>query len=416
MTNLADSVSAPSVALGAGRGPGIGVGILGVGQRGVRFAGKSFDLHPDSRLVGLCDIDTVRLQAARAELGDVPATTSLDEFLALPGLDAVVICTADRLHATHALAALNAGKHVFLEKPMAQSIEDCDRISSAALRSDLVFMVGLELRYCSVMEDLKALIDSDRIGSIKLGSVVDNVSVGGDFYFHGARRRKEVVGSLILEKGTHSLDLTNWLLDASPRRVFCTAGLSVFGGTAPADKHCSDCAIAGTCPYFVDRERGLQMDYGGAMVTDDLCVYSEAVDVDDNAIVVIDYDNGARVSYSECHFAPDYSREFSFTGTKGRVTAFYNNEQDYVITVVERHSGATTVFHPERRPGGHGGSDEAVVQAFIDLIHAGKPATPGLRGARDAAAIAIAAMTSSRTGQPAQVPVAPWAAHPNAAR
>lgn len=399
-----------------GKAKPIGVGILGAGQRGIRFAGRSFSAHPDSRLVGVCDVDPKRLEAAQAELGTLPVTTSLDEFLAFGELDAVIICSSDKYHTEHAVAAVAAGKHVFLEKPMAQRIEDCDRIAKAALESDRVFMVGLELRYCSLMEDLKAIIASGQIGDIKLGSVVDNVSVGGDYYFHGARRRKDVVGSLILEKGTHSLDLTNWLLDASPTRVYCSAGLDVFGGTASGDKHCADCEIADTCPYFVDREQGLQMDYGGAKVMDDLCVYADEIDVDDNAIVLIDYDNGARISYSECHFAPDYTREFTFTGTKGRVTAFYNNEQDFTITVLERHTGTKTVSYPERRPGSHGGSDRAVVEEFIKLVQAGTPVAPGLRGARDSAAIAIAAIESSRTGAPVRVPSAPWAKHPLALR
>ncbi|WP_158606749.1 Gfo/Idh/MocA family protein [Paenibacillus ginsengarvi] len=382
----------------------IGIGILGTGKRGVYFAGKYFGKHPDCKLVGLCDISTASLDFAREELGDLPATTSLEQFLALPGLDAVVICSSDQAHAEHTLASFRAGKHVYLEKPMAPSIEDCDRMAEAALAAGRVFMVGLELRYCSLMEDMKRIVSSGAVGDIVIGTVIDNVSVGGDYYYHGPQRRKEVVTSLILEKGTHSLDLANWLVDASPVKVYSSGGLDVFGGSAPNDKRCRSCDVAATCAYYVDNKKGLEMDYGGVRLKNDLCVYAEEIDTHDNALVLIDYDNGARISYMECHFTPEYSREFMFTGTMGKITGFYNNEQDFRITVTKRHSGEAETYYPERRLGGHGGGDTAIVRQFIELVKKGRPAMPGIWGARDSAAIAIAAARSAETGQPVHIP------------
>lgn len=82
-------------------------------------------------------------------------------------------------------------------------------------------------------------------------------------------------------------------------------------------------------------------------------MYAEEVDVEDNSLVTIDYDNGARVVYCECHFTPEYTREFTFTGTKGKMVAFYNKEQEFVITVTRRHSKERAVYHPPKVPGGH---------------------------------------------------------------
>jgi predicted dehydrogenase len=382
----------------------IGIGILGTGKRGVYFGGSYFGKHPDCQLVGLCDINPASLDFAREELGDVPATTSLEQFLQLPGLDAVVICSSDHAHTEHTLASLRAGKHVYLEKPMAPSIEDCDRMAAEAVAAGRVFMVGLELRYCSLMEDMKRIIASGEIGEIKIGAVTDNVSVGGDYYYHGPRRRKQVVTSLILEKGTHSLDLANWLVDASPVKVYSSSGLDVFGGSASNDKHCRACDEASVCAYYVDNKKGLEMDYGGVKLKDDLCVYAEEIDAHDNGLVLIDYDNGARISYMECHFTPEYTREFMFVGTKGKATGFYNNEQDFKITVMERHTKEVKTYYPERRSGGHGGGDTAIVRKFVDLVRQGKPAMPGIWGARDSAAIAIAAAQSAETGLPVWIP------------
>lgn len=384
-------------------GKKIGIGILGTGKRGVYFGGVYFGNHPDCELVGLCDIEPENLAFAKEKLGDIPATDSLESFLQLPGLDAIVICSNDHAHAEHAIASLRAGKHVYLEKPMAQTIEDCDKMAQAGLEAKRVFMVGLELRYCSLMEDMKRIISSGEIGDIKIGQVTDNVSVGGDYYYHGPRRRKQYVKSLILEKGTHSLDLANWLIDASPVKVYCSSGLDVFGGTAPHDKRCRACDEAAACAYYVDNHVGLEMDYGGVRLKDDLCVYADEVDTHDNGLVLIDYDNGARVSYFECHFTPEYTREFMFTGTKGKITGFYNNQQDFKITVMKRHSKEVQTYYPERRSGGHGGGDSGIVDTFVDLVKKGEPAMPGIWGARDSAAIAIAAAESAETGLPVRI-------------
>jgi len=381
----------------------VGIGILGTGARGVYFAGRYFSKHPDCQVVGLCDVRSESLAFALNELGDIPATTSIDEFLQYPGLDAVVICSNEHAHAENAIAAFAAGKHVYLEKPMAQTIEDCDRIIEAAEKSGCVFMVGLELRYSSLMVDMKRIIASGEIGEIKIGTVTDNISVGGHYYYHGARRRKDYVKSLILEKGTHSLDVANWLLEASPVKVYCSSGLDVFGGNAPSDKRCRDCEEAATCEYYLDAESGYTMDYGDAKLRSDLCVYSEECDTHDNSLVLIDYDNGARISYLECHFTPEYTREFMFIGTKGKLWGFYNNEQDFQIKVSKRHTGEERVYYPEKREGSHGGGDLGIVNEFTDLVRKGQPILKGIKGARDSAAIAIAANESSDTGLPVMI-------------
>lgn len=382
----------------------MGVGLLGTGKRGIYFGGKYFGNHPACKLVGLCDIQEERLTAAQQQLGDIPTTTSLEQFLQFPELEAVIICSNDHVHAEHAIAALEAGKHVYLEKPMAQTIEDCDRMIEAGIAAERVFMVGLELRYSSLMKDMKSIIESGEIGEIKIGTVIDNVSVGGHYYYHGLRRHQAYVKSLILEKGTHSLDLANWLMDASPTRVYASSGLDVFGGNAPSDKRCRDCDQAITCPYYIDYAKGKEMDYGEVRFNDDLCVYSEACDTHDNGLVLIDYDNGARISYFECHFTPDYSREFMFVGTKGKITGFYNNQQEFKITVQKRHSQTIQTYFPQKQSGGHGGGDQGIVQTFIELVQSGKPYLSGIWGARDSAAIAIAAHESAQTGRPVTIP------------
>jgi predicted dehydrogenase len=112
------------------------------------------------------------------------------------------------------------------------------------------------------------------------------------------------------------------------------------------------------------------------------------------------------MSYMECHFTPDYSREFTLIGTKGRMYGFYNNEQDFRIELTYRHSKEKTVLHPPKREGGHGGGDPMIQNEFLERIQKGLPACPGILGARNSAAVAIAATQATHTGKPVEIPLA----------
>ena len=385
----------------------IGIGILGLGGRGI-YLGQAFHADPRARVAAACDLNPRRLNVARAAFGhEVAYYGESAEMLRDPNVDAVVVATNDAAHGGNGLAVLRAGKHLFLEKPMAQTIAECDDMIDAWRGSGRLFMVGLELRYCSLCEQMRGILDRGDIGEIKLAYAVDNVSVGGDYYFHGPRRRREYVLTLVLEKGTHTLDLMNWFIGGHPTRVYAEGGLDVFGGTEANDKHCRDCREKDACPYFVDAS-GFKMDYGAIIKEKlDYCVYAQECDVDDNTVVTVRYDNGAKMSYMECHFTPDYSREFTLIGTKGRMYAFYNNEQEFRIEVTYRHSDRRDVYRPSRRPGGHGGGDPMIQSEFLDRVLSGVGSCPGVLGARDSAAIAIAAAEALVSGEPVEIPSCP---------
>ncbi|MDY3072689.1 MAG: Gfo/Idh/MocA family oxidoreductase, partial [Eubacteriales bacterium] len=120
--------------------------------------------------------------------------------------------------------------------------------------------------------------------------------------------------------------------------------------------------------------------------------------------VLIDYDGGARLCYMECHFTPEYTREFMFVGDRGKLTAFFDNEQNFKIMVWKRHEAEPVYYYPEKNEGGHGGGDTGIVDAFFRYVAEGRPRMVGIQGARDAAAIAIAAAKSEETGLPERIP------------
>jgi len=221
----------------------IGIGVIGLGGRGL-YLGRAFGQDPRARLVAVCDMNPGRLRYAQERFGTeaVAYYGESTAFLDDPNVDAVVVATNDAAHGANGLEVLKARKHLFLEKPMAQTIPECDAMIEAWKEVGGVFMVGLELRYCSLCQAMKEILDRGDIGEVRVAYAVDNVSVGGNYYYHDRHRRKDYIVSLVLEKGTHTLDLMNWFIGAQPVRAYSEGGLDVFGGDEPDDKRCRDCA------------------------------------------------------------------------------------------------------------------------------------------------------------------------------
>jgi predicted dehydrogenase len=382
----------------------IGVGVVGLGGRG-RYFCDLYGNNPRSQLRAVCDLSPQRLEFVRRRWGDdISYFTRLDDMLALPGLDAVIVATDDPHHTQPTIAALGAGKHVMVEKPMAQTLEDCQAMAQAALRAPGVFMIGLELRHCVLFERVRELLDEGTVGRVLLGWAIDNVSVGGNYFYHDRRRRRDYIKSLLIQKACHSLDLLNWYMGGRPRQVFAYGGLDYYGGKEPSDKRCRDCDRASTCPFFVRHDRFI-MDYGAVVEMDDLCVWGEDADVPDNSVLAVSYDNGTRATFTECHFTPEYTREFTFVGEAGKLYALYNNEGNFLIRVQHRFTDHIDEYRPIYTGGHHGGGDLRIMEEFLDCIEQGRRPRASLQAAYDSTALAICAEESILTGRPVDIPL-----------
>ena len=162
-----------------------------------------------------------------------------------------VVASSDHAHYDNALQALKHRKHVLLEKPMAQTVEQCDGLVRAwhSHAKDRVFMVGLELRHCTLFTRMRELLDEGVIGHVVMGQAIDNVSVGDKYFYHNMYSRKSFVRSLLLQKGVHTIDLVNWFMDSRPSKVYAVGGLNVYGGQAPEDSAAPTCDEADSCPH-----------------------------------------------------------------------------------------------------------------------------------------------------------------------
>lgn len=185
------------------------IGLLGTGEIG-RLHARAHAGTEGTRLciAGLIQPEQERELSARhgAEL-----YASLEALLDNPGVDAVDICLPNDLHRPYAVRALEAGKHVFCEKPMALTLEDADAMIDAARRAGRFLMIGHVLRFWPEYRKIKEVLDARALGAPLLATARRNVSllVGtrGD---QGWRHDPQRSGGAVLDLQVHDLDVFCW--------------------------------------------------------------------------------------------------------------------------------------------------------------------------------------------------------------
>lgn len=186
-------------------------GLIGYGLWG-RHHAAALAAAPGVTLAGIACAGEATAAAAAREFSGVPVHLGYPALLARDDIDAVAVVVPNHLHAEVGVAALEAGKDVLLEKPMATTLEGCDRLLAAARRSGRVLTVGHELRLSEQYGRVKALIDAGELGvpqylAFTLFRFPFRPGSGG--WRHDAAR----VGSWILEEPVHFFDLALWYFE-----------------------------------------------------------------------------------------------------------------------------------------------------------------------------------------------------------
>jgi predicted dehydrogenase len=142
------------------------VGVVGLGYWGPNLA-RNFHALPDCELAWCCDADADRRERVADQFRETRVTDDLADLLADPQLDAIVLATPVPTHGPLAVAVLEAGKHCFVEKPLAQSVADGERAVAAAADSGRLLMVGHLLEYHPGVRALKEIVDSGELGELR---------------------------------------------------------------------------------------------------------------------------------------------------------------------------------------------------------------------------------------------------------
>jgi predicted dehydrogenase len=143
----------------------VNIGIVGAGYWGPNLI-RNFRALSDSNVVKICDRDEERLKHMKTICSSVDITQNYEDLVHDENIDAIVIATPVFTHHKLAKMSLEAGKHTFIEKPMASSVEECRELNEIADANSLVLMVGHTFVYTATVRKIKEIIDSGDIGDV----------------------------------------------------------------------------------------------------------------------------------------------------------------------------------------------------------------------------------------------------------
>lgn len=204
----------------------IGFGIIGTGMMGGTYAEAMRAQAPHARLVAVAG--GRRAAALGGEYG-IPVEPTADALLARGDVDAVVIATPHTTHLPLSLAAAQAGKHVYLEKPMALSVGECDAIIAACRNAGVRLTVASQSRYNDISIRAKRLIEDGTVGAIRMFKVTSPTvgwDVPADGWFVDPRE-----GGAYLDWGPHGCDTLRWFTGSDAVQAF---GMFANFGAIPA--------------------------------------------------------------------------------------------------------------------------------------------------------------------------------------
>ena len=373
------------------------IGVIGFGARS-SLASHAHHPGEGSRVTVVADPSQRGRDLARERFGaDVATVGSVDELLAGHEVDAVMILAPDFAHAGIALQALDAGIPTFCEKPMAISVEDADAMLALAKEKRARLYIGHNMRHMPMVRQMKAIVDSGRIGRVRAIWCRHFVGTGGDFYFKDWHAEREKAMSLLLQKGAHDIDVIHWLAGGYTRRVSGIGDLAVYGDITDrrdnSDRLMRDWYDADIWPPTAQKE------------------LNPVIDVEDISMIQMTLDNGVLASYQQCHFTPDYFRNYTVIGDAGRIENMGDGSGDQIHIWESRRSGPGRPDAVEviaRADGGHGGADPSLVEEFLRFARAGGTTDVSAVAAREAVATGVYGAESIRSGGvPLDVPAVP---------
>ena len=365
--------------------------ILGMGNRGTRYAQELIRYPEEAEVAAIADTRQVRLDSANKflNLPEERLFDSAEAILAAPQLaDVMIIATQDGQHKEHAIAAMERGYHLILEKPISNKREDCIEIAEIARKYDRTVIVCHVLRYTGFYREIKKLIDQGLIGDVMNIHALEMVG-----YYHFAHsfvrgnwHKEATTSPMILAKCCHDMDLMLWLSGKHCEAVSSVGELTHFrteNCPEGAKERCTDgCTV--DCPYhaptfYLSRMPGWPTNILHPEPTEEIvmellrtgdygrCVYKMDNDVADHQSVTLRMEDGVTVSFTVSAFNAIQDREINIMGTKGQIWGSFRTKKFQVgIYGQEPYEVDLTALYPET--GGHGGGDAGLVRDAIRLF------------------------------------------------
>ncbi len=341
----------------------INFGLIGCGRVAPRHA-QSFGEVAGARLVAVADV--VESRAAHfAKDYACEMHTDHRRLLERRDVDAVSICTPSGMHAQMAIDAMQAGKHVIVEKPMALNLRDADRMIDTAKSTGVKLCVVLQNRYNPPMQDLRRVVDEGRLGRLLLGNATVRWYRPQEYYEDGWHGTWAMDGGALMNQSIHHIDALQWLMGEVE---------SVFAYTATLAHH---------------------------------------IEAEDTGVVAIRFKSGAlgTVEGSTITFPQNLEGSVAIFGERGSAkvggTAL-NRKEIWKIEGELEHERELLTRDQVDPPSVYGFSHKAVIADMIAAIKEDRaPRTTGAE-ARKSVALVLAIYESARTGKPVNMTNGIW--------
>jgi predicted dehydrogenase len=336
-------------------------GVVGTGRMGLWHAKNLKMRVPDAKLVAVSDIDKVSAKRASQETG-VPWFDDYQSLLAVNGLDAVCVVTSTGTHASIATEAAERGLNVFVEKPMATTIKDADRLASVVRKAAVKLQVGFMRRFDPAYAHAKERVEDGEIGK----PILFKSTSRDPFPPPPWACDPKCGGGLQLEMHTHDYDLARWFMKSEVETVFAKAECLIFP------------QIKRKVPEFVDT----------TMIT---------LGFANRSIGMVEGSLNAKYGY-------DVRAEIS--GTEGMITVG-TTQREPVAVVTSKGINAETSFQGDKQTPHFAQRFDAAYLAemvhFVNTVLNDLKAEPSVKDGRAALDIGLAAFKSTNSGKPVSV-------------
>jgi len=345
------------------------VGVIGAGRIAEMRHIPEYLSNKDVELVAIADIDKVQLEKIGKKFNIKRLYTDYREMIKNEKLDAVSVCTPNYLHASITIDALEKGLNVLVEKPMATSLEEADRMIEVAEKNGRILMVGHNQRLAPGHQIAKKIIESGILGKINMVRTVfghggpEFWSPRGKWFFN----KEEAFAGVMADLGIHKVDLVRWLLGQEVKRV------SAFKGT-----------------------------------------FEKSGDVEDNGVAIMEFEKGTlgilQVSWT---LKPGEDNSTIFYCEKGMLKLFAEPDRPVVVSLREKGDymndfarGDMSFDLPPMQTNEVGGQfNSGVIDYFVEcILNNKKPFISGEEG-RKALEIVIAILRSAETGEVISLPL-----------
>ena len=407
--------------------------ICGCGARGLEAYAPYQLTHPEEmKVVAGADVRPERLELLQKRFG-VPAGMcfpSDEALLAQPKLaDVMIVSTQDRQHVPHALAALDKGYHILLEKPISPDLGQCRALQEKARETGRAVVVCHVLRYTKFYAVLEDLLRRGEIGKIETIDAIEHVA-----YWHQAHsfvrgnwRNSSETSPMILQKSCHDMDILRWLAGDRCLKIQSFGSLDHFRpenapqGAAP---RCLDgCACKDACPYDAEKIyvtdprtgiRGRGKGWPCAVLASEpdedkiyaalrtgpygRCVFHCDNNVVDHQTVNLEFEGNIHATFTMTAFTQDCRRTIKVTGTLGEI----EGDMAKNALTLRRFGRPEETFDLNEEGGqfsGHGGGDFGLMASFCRLIARGGGAgLTGVDASVESHVMALAAEASRLDG------------------